>query len=177
MKTCALYGFISSLAGAFLILALYFLGFHSDQAKLGAAKWIGGIGGLAIGVTCTALGVKARRDEVPASEEFGYGSALWAGVVISFVASVLSALFTYAYHAFINTGFSEILIQDAMSKLEAKGISGPALDKMEAFNRFMFTPVWEAVIALVFGFIFGVLLSLIIAAFVKRPAPPKVAAA
>src|ERR1019366_1394786 len=41
MKTCSLYGFLSALAGALLLLALYFLGFHSDPAKLSAAKWIG----------------------------------------------------------------------------------------------------------------------------------------
>ncbi len=176
MKTCALYGFISSLAGAFIILALYFLGFHSDQAKLGAAKAIGGFGGIACAVVITSLGVRARRDELPASEEFGYGSALWAGVVIAFVASFLSALFSYVYYAFINPGFSEILIQDAMAKVEAKGISGPQLEKIEGFNRFIFTPVWESIFALIFGFIFGVVLALIIAAFLKRPAPAKVAA-
>ena len=171
MKTCALYGFISMLAGAFLVLVLYFIGFHSDPAKLGAAKAIVGFGGLAIAIAVTALGVKARREEVPAAEEFGYGATLWAGVLISLVAAILSAIFTYAYHAFINPGFSEILIQDAMSKLEAKGISGDQLEKIESFNRIMFSPLPMALIALVFGFIGGVIISLVVAAFLKRPSP------
>jgi hypothetical protein len=171
MKTCSLYGFISALAGAFLILALYFLGFHSDPAKLGAAQGIALVGGLAIGITCTALGVRARRDEVPASEEFGYGAALGAGVLISLVASVLSAIFTYAYHAFINPGFSDILIQDAVAKVAAKGVSGDQLEKIESFDRILFSPVPMALIALIFGFIFGVVISLVVAAILKRPAP------
>jgi hypothetical protein len=173
MKTCALYGFISTLAGAFLVLILYFAGFHSDPAKLGAAKVIGGFGGLAIAIACTVLGVRARREETAAAEEFGYGATLGAGVLISLVASILGAIFTYAYHAFINPGFSEILIQDAMSKLEAKGISGAQLDKIESFNRVMFSPVAMAVIALIFGFIGGVIISLVVAAFLKRPAPAR----
>jgi hypothetical protein len=173
MKTCSLYGFISALAGAFLVLILYFTGLHSDPAKLTAAKWVGGLGGLAIGVTVTALGIKARREEVPATEGFGYGSALWAGVLITFVSSVLSGLFTYCYHSFINPGFSDILLQDSISKLEARGLSGAQLDKMESLNRVLFSPVWEALLALIFGFIFGFIICLIVAAFLTRPAPPK----
>jgi hypothetical protein len=171
MKTCALYGFISTLAGAFLVLILFFAGFHSDPAKLGAAQVIGGFGGLAIAVTCTALGVRARREETPAAEEFGYGATLGAGVLISLVGSILGAIFTYAYHAFINPGFSEILIQDALTKMEAKGVSGSQLDKIESFDRIMFSPAGMAVTALILGFIFGVIISLIVAAFLKRPAP------
>jgi hypothetical protein len=171
MKTCALYGFISALAGAFLVLALYFLGLHSDPAKLGTAKIVGSIGGLAIGIVITTLGVKARRAEVPADEPFGYGSAFGTGVLISIFASILSAIFSYAYYAFINPAFSEVMLQDANEKLEAKGISGSQLDKIESFNRMMFSPVPEALIALIFGFIFGVIISLVVAAFLKRPEP------
>jgi len=171
MKTCALYGFISALAGAFLVLILYFLGFHSDPAKLGTAQAIGTIAGLAIVIVVIALGVKARREEVPAEEEFGYGATLRAGVLISLVAAILSAIFTYAYHAFINPGFSNILVQDAVGKMEAKGISGAQLDKIESFDRVIFSPVAMAAIALIMGFIIGVIISLIVAAFLKRPAP------
>jgi hypothetical protein len=171
MKTCALYGFISALAGAFLVLILYFLGFHSDPAKLGAAQAIGTIAGLAVVIVIIALGVKARREEVPAGEEFGYGATLGAGVLISLVSAVLSAIFTYAYHAFINPGFSNILIQDAVAKMEAKGISGDQLDKIESFDRVIFSPPAMAAIALIMGFIIGVIISLIVAAFLKRPAP------
>src|SRR5271154_1826271 len=97
MKTCALYGFIIALADALLVLALFFLGFHSDPVKLAAAKWIGGVLALAIGITFTVLGVKARRAEVPEAEGFGYGSALGAGVQVSIVACVLSSIFNYVY--------------------------------------------------------------------------------
>ena len=171
MKTCSLYGFISALAGALLFLALYFLGYHSDPAKLAAASWIGGLGGLAIVSVCTALGVKARRAEVPDAGGFGYGQALGAGVLISLVSSFLSAVFSYAYYAFINPGFSEIVLQDKMDKLQAKGVSGAQLDQAEKITRFMLSPVPAAVFALIAGFIVGFIIALIVAAFLKRPAP------
>jgi hypothetical protein len=171
MKTCALYGFISALAGALVTLALYFLGFHSDPAKLGAAKWIGGCLGFAIAITFTVLGIKARRAEIPETQPFGYGSALWAGVQITAVSSFLSAIFIYLYYGFINRGFTELMLQDAMDKVQAKGVSGADLDRVEKMTRFMMSPGIQFVSVLIFGVIFGFILSLIIAAFLKRPEP------
>jgi ABC-type Fe3+-siderophore transport system permease subunit len=171
MKTCSLYGFISALAGALLVLALYFLGFHSDPAKLPAAKWIGGCFGLAIGIIVTALGVKARRAEIPETQPFGYGSALAAGVQISLVSSILTAIFIYLYDAFINPGFNEIILQDGLDKLQAAGISGDKLEQMEKGTRFMMRPGMHAFSTLIVAFIIGVIVSLIVAAFLKRSEP------
>jgi len=171
MKTCSFYGFLSALAGVLVVLALYFLGFHSDQAKLAAAKGIGGVSGLTIGAAITALGVKARRAEVPESEGFGYGRALGAGTLIAFVSSALSAVFAYAYAAFINPGFAEIMLQDSMDKLQAKGMSGAQLDQAEKFTRFMMGPGMQGIFTLIVGCIVGFIIALIVAAFLKRSAP------
>jgi hypothetical protein len=176
MKTCALYGFISALAGAFLTLIEFFLGLHSDASKLPVANWVGGISGLAIFITCLTLGVRARRGEVPAMDGFGYGRALWAGILVSFFSSVLGALFNFAYNSFINPALSDIILQDRLAKLESSGMSGDKLDKAESITRFMLSPVPESVYFLVMGLVIGLIVSLIVAAIVKREAalPPKV---
>jgi hypothetical protein len=171
MKTCSLYGFISALAGALLALALYFLGFHSDPAKLPAAKAIGICGGLAIVITCSVLGVKARRAEIPEDQGFGYGRALWTGMQIAIVSSFLTAIFNYLYFAFINPAFIDIMLQDQMDKLQAKGISGAQLEQVEKVSRFMMSPGMQSVFTLIGGLIIGFLISLIVAAFLKRPEP------
>jgi hypothetical protein len=176
MKTCALYGVAIALADALLTLALFFLGLHSDPEKLPAARWIGGLGALAIGIIFTVLGVKARRSEVPETGGFGYGSALGAGVVVSLVACFLSALFNYAYAAFINPGFSEIIIQDRLDKMAAQGMGAARMERAEQFLRFMMSPGVFAVYTMVVGFILAFILSLVIAAFLQRgePAEPPV---
>lgn len=179
MKTCSLYGFILAVLTAVLTLVLYFLGFHSDPAKLGAAKWIGGIAGVAINVVVVALGVKARRSEVPAAEPFNYGSALGAGMTIAVVASFLGAIFTYVYMGFVNTGYADVLLQDQMDKLQAKGLSSAQLEQAEKMTRLFMGPVPTAVFSLIAGVIFGFIVALIVAAFLKRPAqsePPPVQA-
>jgi Protein of unknown function (DUF4199) len=170
MKTCALYGFFAALAGAFLNLILFFAGFHSDPAKLAAAGIIGLVAGLAIGVTCTVLGVKARRAEFPATEEFGYGRAFVAAFQVSLVASFLSSIFTYCYDAFINPAFLDMMVQDKLAKLEASGASSDQLEKAQAGMNFVMHPVPQAIFAFVGGIIFGLIIALIVAACLKRPA-------
>lgn len=171
MKTCSLYGFISALAGALLGIVLYFLGYHSDPAKLAAAQLIGGCTGFAIIVACIALGTSARRAEMPQEQGFGYGAALLAGTQISIVSAFLSGVFNYAYLAFINPGFAEILLQDKMDKLQAKGVSGADLDRAESITRTMLHPLPAAIFGLIYLFIVGFLVALVVSAFVRRPAP------
>jgi MFS family permease len=176
MKTCALYGFISALAGAFLTLIEFFLGWHSDAAKLGLANWVGGIGGLAIYIVCITLGAKARRDETPAAEGFGYGRALLAGLGVALFSTLISTAFNYCYNAFINPAMTDLMLQDRLAKMEASGMSGDKLDKAEAMTRMMFNPIPLAIYFVIVGMVFGLIISLIVAAFVKREAalPPRI---
>ncbi|HEY5078554.1 MAG TPA: DUF4199 domain-containing protein [Opitutaceae bacterium] len=172
MKTCSLYGLILAITGAIVTLVLFFLGFHSDPAKVGTGQMIGGLTILAASIVITSLGIKARRAEVPGSEPFGYGRALGAGVLISLVAVVLSTVFNIIYTVFINTGFTEVMVQAQMDKLQAKGLSGAQLDQAEKMTRMMMGPVPAAIVGILFGMIIGTIISLILAAFLKRPAPP-----
>lgn len=176
MKTCALYGFISALAGAFLTLIQYFLGWHSDAAKLGLANGAGFFVGMAIYIVCIALGAKARRQETPAADAFGYGRALRAGLGVALFSTLIGTAFNYCYNAFINPAFVDIMLQDRLTKMEASGMSGDKLDKAEAFTRVMFNPVPMAISFVVVGLVFGLVISLIVAAVVKREAalPPRV---
>jgi len=171
MKTSALYGCYATLASAVLILAIYFMGFHSDVSKLPIASWIGGVGGLAIGISVTILGMKARRAEVPASEAFGYGSALWAGFLIHLVAGFLNAIVNFVYFSYVNPGLSDLIEQAQVEKLEAKGVSGAQLDQAQHMIHMMTKPPVQAVVGFFIADFLGTLISLIAAAFLKRPAP------
>jgi hypothetical protein len=109
---------------------------------------------------------------VPENEPFGYGSAFGAVFMICLVNSVVYSIFFYAYLAFINAGFTDMIVQDTMDKMQAKGISGTQLDNMEKGIRFMSSPAMQSASSLIGGVIFGLILAAIIAAFMKRPAPP-----
>jgi hypothetical protein len=178
MKTPALFGFISALVGFVLNLILFFAGLHSDPAKIGTAQAIGWIG-FVIFVVCQVLAVRGRRSEVPATQPFGYGSALWAGTVMAAVSSVLGSVFYYCYAKFINPGLTDVLYQAQDEKLQAKGLSGPALDRAEGAIHTMLQPGIASISFVFFVFILGFLTALVVAAFIRRPegsVPPPIQA-
>ena len=111
MKTYLTYGFAMALGGALVSLAMFLLGLHDSPSKLDTAQWIQMGCGLAVGITCIVLGTKARRAEVPPHENFGYGSALACGVMITLFAALIGLVTNYLYTAVINPNFVEVLLQ------------------------------------------------------------------
>lgn len=170
MKTYLTYG--SAIAGGsfLLVVILFILGLHSDPSKLSTAQWIQGCVGLAIGITGTVLGIKARRAQVPVTEEFGYGSALGAGVMITLFAALLTLVTTFLYGGVINPHFTDVIMQAQADKLEARGLSADKIEQVQKISA----PFMKLPMQMVFGFfggmLFGTIISLIAAAFLKREA-------
>jgi hypothetical protein len=178
MKTYLTYGFVMALGGALLNLVLFFLGFHSEASKLQTGQWISIPVLIAITVVCIVLGTKARRAEIPAGEEFGYGRALGAGVMIALFGALIGVVCNYVYMQMINPGLNDLVMQAQVQKWEAAGMSSAQVEKAESMMRTMMSPVLQAVFGLLMAMFWGTIVSLITAAFLKRPAsdtPPVVA--
>lgn len=169
MKTYLTYG--SAMAGGsfVLVLVLYILGFHSDASKLSTAQIIQSCVGLAIGIACIVLGTKARRAAVPAEEEFGYGSALGAGVMITLFAALIGIVTNLVYVQVINPGMNDIIIQAQIAKWEAMNMPAARMEQAEGMMRKMMSPPLQAGFGFLAGMFFGTIISLISAAFLKRP--------
>ena len=176
MKTYLTYGGAMAIAGAVLVLALFFLGFHTEAAKLDSAQTIGLIGGLGIGIVCIVLGTKARLAEVPLTEDFGYGRALGTGVMIVLFASLFGLVTNFIYFHFINPGFTDLIIQAQLDKMAEKGMNGAQLEQAEKITRMVMKPGLQAIFGFCGGMFSGTIISLITAAFLKRPANDEVAA-
>jgi hypothetical protein len=172
MKIYLIYGFAMAVAGAVLGVGLYLLGFHSDPSKLAMAQILGGVFGITIGVVCITLGTKARRAQIPATEEFGYGRALGAGVMIALWASLFGIVTTILYATVINPDFVDVIVQAQLEKFEAKGMTAAQIEGAERMVRKMTSPGIQACFNFAGGLFFGTLISLVTAAFLKRPAAP-----
>ena len=170
MKTPLIYGLYMALGSLLLNLALYFTGFHSDVEKLGTAQTISSIGGLALGIAFIVLGTKARRAEIPVTEDFGYGRAFLTGVQISLFACLFAIVTNILYMNVVNSGLRELMVQAQINKWEAAGLSSDRIEQAEKMMRKMMSPVMQAVFGVIFGMIFTTLISLVTAAFLKRPA-------
>lgn len=172
MKTYVTYGLVWALAGAVLTLALFFLGFHADTEKLQSANWISLGGGIVISVACLMLGTKARASEVPATEAFGYGRALAAGVMITIFATLFGVIFNFLYSQVIHPGMQELQVQAQLEKMEASGVPSAQIDAAEGMIRTMMHPALQAVFYVFGGVLFGTIISLITSIFLRRPAAP-----
>lgn len=170
MKPPVVYGIALALASAFLTLALYFLGLHSDAAKLTQAQWISNLGLLVIGITCTVLGIKGQRAETPAAQDFSYGRALGAGVIVAVVAGVIGIVTGWFYFQIINPGFRDLIIQAQLDQMAAKGMNPDQLEKAEKGIRFIMQPITLTLFSFLGSVFWGTIISLVAAAFLKRPA-------
>lgn len=170
MKIYLTYGFAITLGNALVTIICYLLGFHSDPDKIQMAGYLAMSVGLAVGITATALGMRAKCQATPATEEFGYGQAFATGFMIALFAALFGAIFHYIYLAFINPGFTDVIQQAQRAKLEAKGISSEQIERMQNFARMFMQPAVQAIFGILGALIGGTLISLVVAAFVKRPA-------
>jgi hypothetical protein len=170
MKTPLFYGLYMALGGLVLNMILYFLNFHTDVEKFSTGQWIGGIAGLLLAIACIALGTKARRDELPATEDFGYGRALGTGVMIGVFSCVFGLVTNFLYTRVINPGFREVIIAAQSAKMEAKGLSQAQIERMADMMRSPMGTVINTVFIIIGGMIVFVVISLITAAIFKRPA-------
>ena len=179
MKTFLLYGVAWALTGFVLMVVLYLLGFHSDPEKLTTAQVIGGVAGLGIAITCIVLGTKARRREIPATEEFGYSRAFGAGLMVSVVAALCAVATSFAYVSFVNPEFTDVIVQAQVQKMEEKRVPAEHIERAEKMIRTMSGPAVQAIMGCVGTLVFGTIISLISAAVMKREAvdePPSLPA-
>jgi|GEM_PF-2884410 len=77
MKHALTYGLYLALAGAFLILALYFGGLHDDAEKMKLGQTIGMIGGLAISIVVMLMGGSRKAKSHSHRSKMGLWFRLW----------------------------------------------------------------------------------------------------
>jgi hypothetical protein len=170
MKTYVSYGAAMAGGGFVIVMLLYILGFHSDATKLSTAQWIQSCLGLGVSITCIVLGTKARRATVPAEAEFGYGSALGTGVMITLFAALIGIVTNLLYSQVINPSMTDLVVQAQIAKWEAMNMPAARMEQAEAMMRKMMSPPLQACFGFLAVMFFGTVISLISAAFLKRPA-------
>lgn len=172
MKTSLTYGAAMAIAGAVLTLVLYLAGFHDSVEKMKPAQWVGSIGGIAIGISCLTLAMRDKRANHPVDSDWGYGSALGAGVLTALFGSLFGTVTAYVYFALLNPGFSDVVFQAQVAAMESKGMTAAQIEKIEPMLRKWMSPLAMTLMQGFMGFIWSLLLSLVLAIFVrKRPAP------
>jgi uncharacterized membrane protein SirB2 len=167
MSTTLLYAFIMAIAQIVVTLISYFLGYQTD--KMSSGSWFQ-IVPLVVSIVILTLGIRAVREEQP-GKYMTYGKGLSTGILIALFSSVIGAIYAYIHFTYVNPGFPDYLIETSRVKWAAAGMSESKMEGAEKGVRWFTRPAIQSIFSLVIGFIFGLILSLIISAFLKRTPP------
>lgn len=167
MSTKFIYALTLTICGALLNLLLFFTGFQTEKLATGQYfQWLGFV----IMFAVLWLGIKAVRDEAP-EKGMSYGRGVGTGTLISLYSGLMSSVYSFIHFKFVNTEFADYQIALIRPKWEAAGMAEAQMEQAEKFSRVMMGPVAQAIMTPIFVVLFGLVLSLIIAAILKRPAP------
>lgn len=173
MSTKFIYALTLTICGALLNLLLYFTGFQTEKLATGQYfQWLGFVMMFAI----LWLGIKAVRDEAP-EKGLSYGRGVGTGTLISLYSGLMSSVYSFIHFKFVNPEFADYQLALIRPKWEAAGMGEAQMDQAEKMTRAMMGPVAQAIMTPILVVIFGLILSLIIAAILKRPAPDQIKAA
>ncbi|MDI1320525.1 MAG: DUF4199 domain-containing protein [bacterium] len=172
MSTKFIYALTLTICGAVLNLLLFFTGFQTEKLAQGQYfQWLG----MVLMIVILWLGIKAVREESE-GKYLSYGKGVGSGVLISLYSGLMSSVYTYIHFKFVNPNFVDYQLELIRTKWAAAGMSDAQMERAEGFTRMMMGPGVQACLAPIFVTIFGLIISLIIAAILKRPPPPESAA-
>ena len=157
-------------SGLIMGLVLMILSLVTYVFELYDQKWFNYVSWVALGVGIY-LAVKKYRDEV-AGGYISYGSALGYGVLFSFIASLVASIVNYIYLGYIDDGFITYTLEQAEMQMYESGQSDEQIEMAISMTRKMTSPIMMGIWG-VFGItLLGLVLSLIISAFVKKEENP-----
>ncbi|MDI1250516.1 MAG: DUF4199 domain-containing protein [Lacunisphaera sp.] len=167
MSTKFIYALTLTMCGAVLNLLLYFTGFQTEKLATGQhLQWIGFI----IMIAVLWLGIKAVREENE-GRYLSYGKGVGAGVLISLYSGLMSSIYSYIHFKFVNPEFADYQIALIRPKWEAAGLGDAQMEQAEKMTRMMMGPGAQAIMTPIMVVLFGLIISLIVAAILKRNPP------
>ncbi len=167
MSTTLLYALVMAAAQIIVNLISFFLGYQTD--KMSSGGWFGFVQ-LAVSILILTLGIKAVRDEQE-GKYMTYGKGVSTGVVIILYSTIIGIVYSYVHLTYINPNFPDYFVEASRTKWAAVGMSESAMEKAEKGVRWFTRPLIWSAIGAIMSVAFGTVLSLIIAAFLKRNPP------
>jgi predicted DNA repair protein MutK len=162
MNTTFFYALVLAASNIVLTLVGFFLGYQTD--KMAEGRWFAWLS-LVVGIVVTWLGVRAVRED-SADKSLAYGKGVVAGFMINLYAGIVGSIYGFIHFTFINPNFVDYAIDQAKQK--AVNASDAQLATMEKGMRFMMSPVVLSIWGFVMALVFGILVALVVSAFLKR---------
>lgn len=97
-----------------------------------------------------------------------YGQGLGIGTLMSAVSGLISSFFSMAYMKFIDPTITDQIMKKAVEDMEKKGIPDEQIDQAMEMSKMFMSPGAMFVMGLLGSILIGFILSLIIAAILKK---------
>ncbi|HEX8327834.1 MAG TPA: DUF4199 domain-containing protein [Hymenobacter sp.] len=149
-----------------LVSIIFSFGLYAAKMENSPLKYVGSVL-LVVGI------VLAMREFKASNHGFmSFGQGVGIGALVSTVVGVLSAIFAYVYFNIIDPTIVERMMEKARTDMEARGgMSDEQIDAgMAMAGKFMNGPMMMLIVVLS-SVLLGVVLSLIISAFIKHSKP------
>lgn len=168
MNTKFTYALILAIVQAVFSLLMYFTGYQTE--KLAAGQYLNWLA-LPITVVVLWMGIKAVREE-SADKSLSYGQGVGAGVLISLYSGLLSGVYNFIHFKYVAPEFFDYQMEMIRTKWAAAGMNSTQMEQAEAITSKFMGPVATAIMTPIMAVFFGLLLTLVISAILKRPAAP-----
>jgi hypothetical protein len=174
MKQHLVWGFVLALASAALTLILYLAGFQTEKLEVGQfLQWLG----FPVMIAILALGGRAIA-AARAPEATSYGRALGSLLLITLFGGLFAGVYNVIHFQFINPEFPTYVNELTEKRLESMNVPAEQIEAALSIQEAVLTPPVQGLMAFGGTLLFGLIFSLVIAVFVKRPAaasPPPLA--
>ncbi len=161
------YALILTIVQAVFALLMYFTGYQTEKLAIGQhLQWLL----LPINIAILWMGIKAVREE-SADKSLSYGQGVGAGVLISLYSGLMSGLYNFIHFKYVAPEFFDYQMEMIRTKWAAAGMSSTQMEQAETITSKFMGPVATAIMTPVMAVFFGLILTLIISAILKRPAP------
>lgn len=156
------YGLISAIIGILYFVVLTTVGVDITQ---GVWRWFNYV----VSIVLVVLAHKYFKDNNAGFMNYGQGIGIsfWFGLV----GSVISSIFTYLYVKFIDTTFMDLIKENQIREMEARGMSDEQIEQAMKFASMFTSPEAILIFGIVGGIIGTIIIGLIVTIFTQKKAP------
>jgi hypothetical protein len=163
-KVAMTFGAYNGLSAVIVMILFYLIDFDA-QSKIPSVITY------ALMTLFIVLGMRTFRDRD--NDGFiSYGSAVGTGTLISLIGGVIQSVYSVIFIKFIDPSFTEKAIEVARQKLIEDGTPDNQIEMGLEIARTMMSPMWLFFFGIIGSLFVGAIISLIVAAFVKKEANP-----
>lgn len=169
MKIALKYGLIYSGINILWNLLLYITELNrSDNA------WIFQTLGLVFMIICIIMAINEYKKNEGAGF-IDFGTAFKQGLIIAVISGIIGSVYYVLYVNVIDTSFNDYIMQKQVDKMAEMGMAEGDIEKAIGQSAKFQTPFWLMTFGILGSLFVGSIISLIIAAIMKKPNPNEIA--